>query len=53
MLLSLCTKEINMIAMNKKVLAVTLVAAVASVAVYAYVQKKKKERRKNLPVTFI
>lgn len=39
--------------MTKKVLAVTLVAAVASVAVYAYIQKKKKDRRKNLPVSFI
>lgn len=39
--------------MNKKVLAVTLVAAVASVAVYAYLQKKKKDKCKNLPVTFI
>ncbi len=39
--------------MTKKVLAVTLVAAVASVAVYAYVQKKKKDRRKNLSVNFI
>ncbi len=39
--------------MTKKVLAVTLVAAVASVAVYAYVQKKKQDRRKNLSVNFI
>lgn len=39
--------------MTKKVLAVTLVAAVASVTVYAYIQKKKRDRRKNLPVTFI
>ncbi len=39
--------------MTKKVLAATLVAAVASVAVYAYIQKKKKERRRNLPMTFI
>lgn len=39
--------------MTKKVLAVTLVAAVTSVAVYAYIQKKKKDRRKNLPVSFI
>jgi hypothetical protein len=39
--------------MTKKILAVTLVAAVASVAVYAYVKKKKADRRKNLPVNFI
>ena len=39
--------------MTKKVLAITLVAALASVSVYAYVQKKKQERRKNLPMTFI
>jgi hypothetical protein len=39
--------------MTKKVLAVTLVAAVASVTVYAYIQKKKKERRRNLPMNFI
>ncbi len=39
--------------MNKKVLAVSIVAAVASVAVYAYIQKKKRDRRKNLPMTFI
>jgi hypothetical protein len=39
--------------MNKKVLAVTLVAAVTSVAVYVYVQKKKKDKCKNFPVTFI
>lgn len=39
--------------MTKKVLAVTLVAAIASVTVYAYIQKKKKERRRTLPVNFI
>jgi hypothetical protein len=39
--------------MTKKVLAITLVAAVSSVAVYAYIQQKKKERRRNLPVNFI
>jgi len=39
--------------MTKKVLAITLIAAVSSVAVYAYIQKKKKERRRNLPVNFI
>jgi len=39
--------------MTKKVLAITLVAAVSSVAVYAYIQNKKKKRRKNLPVSFI
>lgn len=39
--------------MTKKVLAITLVAAVSSVAVYAYILKKKKERRRNLPVNFI
>lgn len=39
--------------MTKKVLAITLVAAVASVAVYAYVQKKKKDRRKTFPVNFV
>jgi len=38
---------------TKKVLAVTLVAAVAGVAIYAYVWKKKKERRRNLPLNFI
>lgn len=39
--------------MTKKVLFVTLVAATASVAMYAYIKKKKSERRKNLPVNFI
>jgi hypothetical protein len=39
--------------MTKKVIAVTLVAAIASVTVYAYVQNKKKKRRRNLPVNFI
>ncbi len=39
--------------MTKKVLSITLVAAVSSVAVYAYIQKKKKDRRKNLSVNFI
>ncbi len=39
--------------MTKKVIAVTLVAAVTSVAVYAYVQNKKKKRRRNLPLNFI
>jgi hypothetical protein len=39
--------------MTKKVLAITLVAAVTSVAVYAYIQKKKKDRRRDLPVNFI
>jgi hypothetical protein len=39
--------------MTKKVLAITLIAAVSSVAVYAYIQKKKKDRRRNLPVSFI
>lgn len=39
--------------MTKKILAVTLVAAIASVTVYAYIQKKKKDGRKNLPVSFI
>ncbi|GAB6123032.1 hypothetical protein JCM30204_41820 [Dysgonomonas termitidis] len=39
--------------MTKKVLAVTLVAAVASVAVYAYVQNNKKKKRRNLPLNFI
>lgn len=38
---------------SKKVLAVALIAAVSSVAVYAYVQAKKKEKRKNLPMTFM
>jgi hypothetical protein len=39
--------------MTKKVLAVTLVAAIASVAVYAYVQNNKKKKRRNLPLNFI
>ncbi|MBB4037612.1 hypothetical protein GGR21_003532 [Dysgonomonas hofstadii] len=41
--------------MTKKVLAITIVAAVSSVAVYAYIQKKKRDRakRRNLPVNFI
>lgn len=39
--------------MTKKVLAVTLVAAITSVAVYAYVQNKKKKRRKTMPMNFI
>ena len=39
--------------MTKKILAVTLVAAITSVAVYAYIQKKKKDGRKNLSVNFI
>jgi len=39
--------------MTKKVLAITLIAAVSSVAVYAYVQAKKKEKRKNMPMNFI
>ena len=39
--------------MTRKVLAVTLVAAIASVTVYAYIQNQKKKRRRNLPVTFI
>lgn len=43
----------NYNSMTNKVLAVTLVAAIASVTVYAYVQKKKKDRRKNLSVNFI
>lgn len=39
--------------MTKKLLAVAVLAAVSGVAVYAYVQKQKKARRKNLPVNFI
>jgi hypothetical protein len=39
--------------MTKKVLAVTLVAAIAGVAVYAYAQNRKRKRRRTLPVNFI
>lgn len=39
--------------MTKKVLATIFIAAASSVAVYAYVQAKKKARRKNLPVNFV
>lgn len=39
--------------MTKKVFAVALLAAVSGVAVYAYVQKQKKAKRKNLPLNFI
>lgn len=46
--------EDKMNSTSKKVLAVAIIAAVSSVAVYAYVQsKKKEERRKNLPMTFM
>ncbi len=38
---------------SKKILVVALIAAVSSVAVYAYVQSKKKEKRKTLPITFM
>lgn len=39
--------------MTKKVLAITLVAAISSVAVYAYMQTKKKAKRKDLPMRFM
>ncbi|WP_255490505.1 hypothetical protein [Dysgonomonas sp. 511] len=40
--------------MTKKVLAITLVAAVSSVAVYAYVQNRKKQRRRKImPINFV
>lgn len=39
--------------MSKKVLAITIIAAISSVAVYAYIQSKKKEKRKNLPMMFM
>ena len=39
--------------MTKKVLAITLIAAVSSVAVYAYLEAKKKAKRKNMPMNFI
>lgn len=38
---------------TKKVLAVAFLAALSGVAVYAYVQKQKKDKRKNLPLNFI
>lgn len=38
--------------MTKKVLAVTLVAAVASVAVYAYIQKKETEKAQDITCQF-
>jgi len=37
----------------KKVVAVALVAAVAGIAIYAYVRKKKAEKRKYVPINFI
>lgn len=40
-------------AMTKKVLAISLIAAASSVAVYAYMQAKKKAKRKNMPMNFI
>lgn len=39
--------------MTKKILAITLIAAASSVAVYAYMQAKKKARRKDMPINFI
>jgi len=39
--------------MTKKVLAMTLIAAASSVAVFAYMQAKKKAKRKNMPINFI
>ena len=39
--------------MTKKILGVSLLAAVTSVAVFIYVQKKKKAKRKNMPINFI
>ncbi len=38
---------------TKKVLAVAFIAALSGVAVYTYVQKQKKAKRKNLPMNFI
>lgn len=39
--------------MTKKVLILTLVAAASSVAVYAYIKKQQKAKRKNVPINFI
>ncbi len=39
--------------MTKKILAVSLLAAASSVAVYIYMQNKKKAKRKNVPINFI
>lgn len=39
--------------MTKKVLAITLVAAASGVAMYAYMQAKKKAKRKDMPINFI
>ncbi len=39
--------------MTKKVLAITLIAAASGVAVYAYMQSKKKAKRKNMPINFV
>ena len=38
---------------SKKVVAVSLVAAAASVAAYIYFKNKKNKRKPNLPVKFI
>lgn len=43
----------NKDSMNKTVLAISLIAAVSSVAVYAYVKAKKKANRKNIPMNFV
>lgn len=38
---------------TKKVIAVSIVAAAASVAAYVYFRNKQNEKKRNLPVKFI
>lgn len=38
---------------SKKLIAISLIAATASVATYIYFKKKQEAKKKNLPVTFI
>lgn len=39
--------------MSKKLIAISIIAATASVATYIYFKKKQEEKKRNLPVSFI